>query len=123
MKLATKSALHTLWQTAVASGGIGEALKSVTDHSVNVPGVEQGLFVAGAAVGGAALSLVKHGALTWLAGWRAKSARNDEVAKIMDEMVSEYQSKHLASPAVARANGIDAIVLPVYPPLVPAGDS
>lgn len=104
---AWKAAAHTLWQTAVASGGIGEALKSVTDHSVNVPGLEQGLFVAGAAVGGAALSLAKHGAITWLAGWRAKSARNDEVAKIMDEMVSEYQARHLPVPVAA----------------VPAGDS
>lgn len=51
------AALHTLWQAALASGGIGVAVDSA--EKVNVSGVEQGLYVAGVAVLGSLFSVVK----------------------------------------------------------------
>lgn len=87
---------HTLWQAAVASGGIGEALKSLTDHSVNVPGAEQGLYVAGVAAGGALLSLVKSGVANYSVSHKAdKSVRAAaELDVLVKAVEAAYEAKH-----------------------------
>lgn len=94
---------HALWQTAVASGGVGEIAKSVTAHSVNVPGVEQGLIVAGAAVGASVLSFGK----SWLANYQV-THKNDKAVRdaakldvLVQAVERAYDAKHTAAPVVA----------------------
>lgn len=110
MKPAVTRALHTLWQAAVASGGVGEVLKSVTDHSVNVPGVEQGVLVAGTAVAAAGFSFGKHAVVALYRRFEARSAAHRVASAALAAIVADYQSKHAAAPDAA----------PVLPP---AGDS
>lgn len=88
------AALHTLWQAAVASGGVGEIAKSLTDHSVNVPGVEQGVLVAGVAVGGAALSLAKSALINYLTNHKMAKAVRYEAA--LEAAVADYIARHQA---------------------------
>lgn len=95
---------HTLWQAAVASGGVGEIAKSVTDHSVNLPGVEQGLMVAGVAVAGAGLSVAKSLASNYMVSHKAdKSVRAAVELEATAKAVADYMSKHAATPAVVPA--------------------
>lgn len=94
MNKATNAALHTLWQAAVAGGGIGEIVKSVTDHSVNVPGVEQGLYLTAASVGAAALALVRHAGLAWFNVWRKRGTHRAQVAAVIDQIVADYEQAH-----------------------------
>lgn len=70
MSLLTKDeiarAAHTLWQAAIASGGVTTAVTAYA-HG-NTLGEKQGLIVAGTAVGAAVLSLAKSGAVKAVAG-------------------------------------------------------
>lgn len=95
MKKSTTAALHTLWQAAVAGGGIGEIAKSVTDHSINIPGVEQGAILACASVAAAGLSLVKHVAATQLATYKSKSAQDAANAAALQALIADYRAQHI----------------------------
>lgn len=94
MNKATNAALHTLWQAAVAGGGIGEIAKSVTDHSVNLPGVEQGVILALASVGAAGLALLRHAGLAWIESLKKKGSHREQVAAVLDQIVADYQQTH-----------------------------
>lgn len=96
MNKGTRAALHTLWQAALAGGGIGEIAKSVTDHSINIPGVEQGTILACASVGAAGLSLAKHAAVVWLTTYKTKSAQSKRNADALQALIADYQAQHVA---------------------------
>lgn len=110
---------HTLWQAAVASGGVGEIAKSVTDHSVNIPGVEQGLVVAGVAVGGAALSLLKAAAVNYAAIHKnSKAVKAAAEVENLAKQVAAYQAKH-APVAPSQNTTVSGSVPPAATPLFP----
>lgn len=96
MNAILKPALHTLWQAAVASGGVGVVVDSVAGGKINVSGVEQGSIAAGIAVGAAALSLLLHGGQAVAAKLAVKSRAAGDVEQAMLAMVREYQASHAA---------------------------
>lgn len=98
------AAVHTLWQAAIASGGIGTIAESAGNAHINLSGVEQGLSVAGMAVGASALSLAKSFTVNFLASHKASTAvRDAEKLAAIAKSVADYQSKHAVTAAPVAA--------------------
>lgn len=76
------AAAHTLWQSALGSGGIATIVDNVSPHGLNLSGVKQGAGVAAVAVLAALGALVKAYVLQWLAGRKGALA---EIATIVED--------------------------------------
>lgn len=95
------AALHTLWQAAVGSGGIGAVATALNGGSINLSGVQQGAGVAGIAVAAAALSVAKSTAINWIGSHKQNQALKDAFkVEALAKAVGAYQAAHSA-PAVA----------------------